>query len=58
MPLQFHVDVGAAEDTHQPIEQPADAVPFRLQQRPAGQRHEPMHVTVEVFERERAFPLG
>ena len=57
VPLQFHVDVGAAEDAHQPIEQPSHAVPFRVQQRPSGERHEAVDVAIELFERERAFPL-
>ena len=41
MPLQLDVDLRAAEDADQPIEQPADAVPLGVQQRPAGERDEP-----------------
>ena len=57
VPLHLHVDLLAAEDAHQPIQQPADAVAVGPQQRPAGQRHQPGHVPVEILERERALAL-
>ena len=57
MPLQFHVDVVAAEDPDQPIEQPAHPVLPRMQQLPPGKRHQAFHAAVERLERERAFSL-
>ena len=57
VPLQLDVDVVAAEDPDQPIEQPADAVLPRVQQLPARQRHQAFHAPVERLERERALSL-
>ena len=55
--LHLDVDLLAAEDADQPVEQPADAVPIAAQQRPAGQRDQPADVAVEILERERALPF-
>ena len=41
VPLQLDVDVAAAEQPDQPIEQPADAVPLGDEQRPPDQRDQP-----------------
>jgi hypothetical protein len=54
MPLQLNADIGAAKQTDQPIEQPADAVVVRVKERPSRQRHEAGGEAVEFVERERA----
>ena len=57
MALQLDADVIAPEEADEPIEQPADAVMPRVEQRPAGQRDEAGGEAVELLERERAFAL-
>ncbi len=49
MALQLDVDVAAAEQPDQPIEQPADAVALGQQQRPAGQRDQAGREPLEVL---------
>ena len=48
----------ATEETDEPIEQAADAVMPRVEQRPAGQRDEPGGEAVELVERQRALALS
>ena len=54
MPLQLDVDVAAAEEADESIEQPADAVALGQQQRSPGQRDEAGREPLEVLERQRA----
>ena len=58
MPLQLDVDAGAAEQTDEPIEQPAHAVAMRVEHRPSGQRDQTGGEAVELLERERALPFA
>ena len=57
MALQLDAHVAAPEQTDQPIEQAADAVMARIEQRPARERDEAGGEAVELLERERAFAL-
>jgi hypothetical protein len=55
--LQLDAHVAATEQTDEAIEQPADAVMARIEQRTAGHRNEPGGEALELLERERAFSL-
>ena len=57
MPRDRDIDVRAAEGADQPIEQPADAVLPRVEQRLPRQRHQALDVAVEIVQRERALPF-
>ena len=57
VPGDRDIDVRAAEGADQPIEQPADAVLPRVEQRLARQRHQSLDVAVEIVQRERALPF-
>src|SRR5581483_8606094 len=53
--LQLDVDAAAPEQANQPIDEPADAVPPRIDRRAADERDEPARHALEVRQHERAF---
>jgi hypothetical protein len=55
--LQLDEHVGAAENADEAVEQPADAVLARVEQRAAAERDEPLGAAVELLERERPLPF-
>ncbi len=57
--LQLDADIAAAEQPDQAIEHAADAVAARVEQRPAGKRHQARRAAVELVEhRARLRPLA
>ena len=57
VPLQLDVDVGAPEQADETVEQPADAVAMRVEQRPPGQCNETGGKSVELLDGKRACPF-
>jgi hypothetical protein len=58
MPLQFDIDVAAAEDADDPIEQAADAVAAAVERGTADHRHQSIDAAIEFVERQRALAFG
>ncbi len=56
--LQLDVDIAAAEQPDQLIEQPTHTIPLGQEQRPPRQGHQPQRHALEIGERQRALRLS